>query len=140
MKALFDTDVLLDVALGRTEFLDDSAEALRWAEDHPGLVAVAWHSLSNLAYLVRPNPREFIRDLLTFVEVAAVGTAEARLALTYSMRDLEDALQAASAVSFGASFLVTRNTNDFRKSPIPAVTPAAFLKAASRGSAEAPGR
>jgi len=138
VKALFDTDVLLDVALGRTEFLADSAEALRWAEDHPGRVAVAWHCLSNLAYLVRPDPREFIRDLLTFVEVATAGTAEARLALTYSMGDLEDALQAASAVSFGASFLVTRNINDFRKSPIPAVTPAAFLKAAGRGSAEAP--
>jgi predicted nucleic acid-binding protein len=130
MKALFDTDILLDVALGRTEFLVDSAEALGWAEDHPGLVAVAWHSLSNLAYLVRPDPREFIRDLLTFVEVASVGTVQARLALTYSMGDLEDALQAACAVSFGASFLVTRNTNDFRNSPVPAVPPAAFLKAA----------
>jgi len=132
VKALIDTDVLLDVALGRRDFLAESAEVLGWAEDHPGRAAVAWHTLSNLAYLIRPHPREFIRDLLAFVEVAPVGTAEARVALTYSMADFEDALQAASAVSFGASFLVTRNTNDFRKSPIPAVTPADFLKATNR--------
>ena len=128
MKALLDTDVLLDIALGRQDFLGDSKLVLRWAEDHPGLGAVAWHSLSNLAYLVRPDPRGFIRDLLGFVEVAPVGTAEAHLALTYAMADFEDCLQAASAVSFGASVIITRNTADYRKSPVPALTPADFLQ------------
>jgi hypothetical protein len=43
------------------------------------------------------------------------------------MTDLEDALQAAAAVAAGVDYIVTRNTADYRQSPIPAILPAAFL-------------
>jgi hypothetical protein len=61
MRLLLDTDVLLDVALRRKGFFETRAKVLRWAEAEPGQTAVAWHSLSNLACLVRPNARDFIR-------------------------------------------------------------------------------
>jgi len=127
VKILVDTDVLLDVALGRPAFRDDSGGVLSWAEAAPGRAAVAWNSLSNLAYLLRPGARPFIRDLLTFVDVAQVGTQAMRSALALSMTDLEDAMKAMSALAFGADRLVTRNVRDFRNSPVPAVTPKAFL-------------
>lgn len=127
MKILVDTDVLLDVALGRPAFRDDSGGVLSWAEAAPGHAAVAWHSLSNLAYLVRPGARLFIRDLLTFVDVPQVGTQAMRSALALSLNDLEDAMQAISALAFGADHVVTRNVRDYRKSPVPALTPKAFL-------------
>ena len=44
------------------------------------------------------------------------------------MRDFEDGLQAVAAEAVGAQVIVTRNTADFRRSPIPAVTPAEFLR------------
>jgi predicted nucleic acid-binding protein len=128
MKVLVDTDVLLDVALSRRDFFDASARVLNWAEAEPGQAAIAWHSLSNLAYLVRPDVRPFIRELLQFVEVATVGTETARLAVEMPLVDLEDALQVASAVAFGASFLITRNLAHYRRSPIPAVSPTQFLE------------
>jgi predicted nucleic acid-binding protein len=126
VRILIDTDVLLDVALARAEFLLASAVALRWAERHPGHAAIAWHSLSNLAYLLRPDARPFASDLLRFVHVARTGTDEAQLALHFPMADLEDALQAAAAQAFRASYIVTRNTSDFRGSPVPALSPAHF--------------
>ncbi len=126
MRVLLDTDVLLDVALKREAFLPSSQNVLRWAEGHPGQAGVAWHTLSNIAYLT-VSPREFIRDLLKFVEVSEVGTKEARQAVDLPMNDLEDALQAAAALAFGASFVVTRNVRDYRKSPVPALSPADFL-------------
>jgi hypothetical protein len=43
------------------------------------------------------------------------------------MDDLEDAMQAISALAFGADHLVTRNVRDYRNSPVPALTPKAFL-------------
>jgi hypothetical protein len=55
VKILIDTDILLDVALRRAEFFADSAAVLSWAEANPGQAAVAWHSLSNVAYLVKPD-------------------------------------------------------------------------------------
>ena len=127
MKALLDTDILLDVALRRTEFFDDSAHVLDWAEAAPGHAAVAWHSLSNLAYLLRPDARPFIRGLLQFCEVASVSTDQARQALALPLRDFEDALQAVAALSFGADFIVTRNLAHYRRSPVPPLAPRQFL-------------
>ncbi len=129
MKALLDTDLLLDVALAaRGEFFSNSAAVLQWAESNPGRAAVAWHSLSNLCYLIRPDARPFIRALLEFVEVPMAGTEAAMKAISYPMNDFEDALQAAAALAFGARFIITRNVSDYRRSPVPAVSPAAFIK------------
>ncbi len=133
MKVLLDTDVLLDVALFRREFYEASARVLEWAEAEPGQAGVAWHSLSNLAYLVRPDARPFLRELLQFVEVAPVSTESARLALEMSLGDFEDALQVASAIAFGATFLVARNLAHYKRSPLPALSPAQFLEHLAKG-------
>lgn len=127
MKILVDTDVLLDVALARQEFLAPSAAVVTWAETHPGHAAVAWHSLANLAYLIRPDPRAFLLEILDFADVPRTDARTARAALKLPMADVEDALQAAAALAFGADFIVTRNTRDYRSSPVPALTPAEFL-------------
>jgi predicted nucleic acid-binding protein len=128
MRALLDTDVLLDVALRRAEFFTHSAAVLQWAESNPGRAAVAWHSLANLSYLLRPDARPFIRELLEFVEIPMAGTEAAMQAIGFPMDDFEDALQAAGALAFGAGCIVTRNTADYRRSPVPAISPVAFMK------------
>ncbi|MBX7157042.1 MAG: PIN domain-containing protein [Verrucomicrobiae bacterium] len=128
MRILIDCDVLLDVALERAEHWQASAAILDWAEKRPGLAAVAWHSLANLFYLCRGDVRGFVRDLLEFVEVAPVSTLAMRHALNYAMSDLEDAMQAAAAVSFGALFIVSRNYSDYRRSPIKAMSPIDFCR------------
>jgi hypothetical protein len=128
MKALLDTDLLLDVALCRSEFFNNSAAVLQWAESNPGRAAVAWHSLSNLSYLIRPDARPFIHALLEFVEVPMAGTEAAIQAVSYPMKDFEDALQAAVALTFGARFIITRNVSDYRRSPVPAISPSEFIK------------
>lgn len=130
MKALLDTDILLDVALARAPHVEASAEVLRWAESG-GDAAVAWHSLTNCAYLLKDSGRSFLEPLLELVTVAAVGDADARRALALPMRDLEDAFQSAAALAWGADFIITRNLPDYRNSPVPPLTPAAFLKKVS---------
>jgi len=132
MRALLDTDILLDIALKRESFFSNAAEVIQWAEDNPGQSAIAWHSLSNIAYLLRPDPRPFLSSLVRFVEVATVGTREARQAFGFPMSDFEDALQSAAALAFDAHYIVTRNIAHYRKSPVPALTPAQFLKETGR--------
>ena len=128
MKALIDTDALLDVALCRAPFFDDSAAVLAWAEGNPAAAAVAWLSVSNLFYLVRPDSRGFIRDLLEFVEIAMVTTDDMRAALGFPMKDLEDSTLASAALAFGAGYIVTRNFPDYRHLPVPPLEPWEFLK------------
>ena len=126
MRVLLDTDILLDVALAREPHAEDSIAVLNWVQAG-GDAAVAWHSLSNCAYLLKGG-RPFLNKLLKLVDVATVGAADARLALGLPMADLEDAFQAAAAVAWKADFVITRNLPDYRKSPVPAISAPEFLK------------
>ena len=53
-------------------------------------------------------------------------TDDLRAALGFPMKDLADAMQAAAALAFGTRHIITRNLPDYRRSPVPALKPAAF--------------
>ena len=130
---LVDTDVLIDVALDRPPFSDAASELLDRLQTGPKRAFVAWHTLSNFYYMVAParggsNARAFITDLIRFVAVADCGTRAMSFATRLEMTDFEDAMQVAAARACGARFVVTRNTRDFRRSPIPAITPQEALE------------
>lgn len=128
MRLLIDTDVLLDFALNRAPHAAAAGELLGWAAENPGRCAVAWHSLANLHYMLRGKTDAFIRDLLGFVEIPRTGREQMHAALDMGFTDLEDAMQAAAAVLFGAQLIVTRNLRDYRRSPIRAVAPPEVLR------------
>ena len=84
--------------------------------------------MSNLYYLVAPArgdavTRDFILDLTRFLSIASTNTGALRYAASLPLRDFEDAMQVAAAHACGAQHIVTRNLRDFRRSPIPAVSP-----------------
>ena len=58
----------------------------------------------------------------------ATDHANARQALELPMVDFAEALQSMCALTARADLLTTRNTSDYRRSPIPAVTPTEFLR------------
>jgi predicted nucleic acid-binding protein len=133
MRALIDCDVLIDIALERDEWLAESVAVLAWAEQNPSAGWIAWHSLANVHYISRrlrgdEAARDFLREILGFLEVPAAGHAAARQALDLPMVDFEDALQSMCAITAQADLIVTRNTADYRRSPVPAVAPKEFLR------------
>jgi predicted nucleic acid-binding protein len=131
MRLLLDINVLLDIALGRPDAPTSARLLSRCGREHEGWLA--WHSIATLAYLIERQSstilsRDFIGGLLQWADVAPTGRADALAALQLPMKDFEDALQVASAMACGAQYIVTRNERDFRGSPIPALSPDAFLK------------
>lgn len=133
MRLLLDTDVLIDLVLEREPFVEPVSALFDILESRPSLGWIAWHSASNLHYLAAPvrgdlGVRNFLDDLLGFVEVAPIASESLRFSLRLEMRDFEDAMQVGSAVACGASHIVTRNLKDYRKSPIPALSPAQVLE------------
>lgn len=102
MRLLIDCDVLLDILLKRDDHFAASAALVDWAEAHPGSACVAWHTIANLEYLCIGTTGEFIRELLEFAEIPRVGTHEMLYALDLPFGDLEDAMQTATAMAFGA--------------------------------------
>lgn len=125
---LLDTDVLVDVALDRGVHAESAAQLLDRVENGDVRAAVAWHSMSNLYYLVAPahggvRTRDFILQLVSFVDVAKTDTEAMRYAAELPLADFEDAMQVAAACACGARWIVTRNLRDYTRSPIPAVSP-----------------
>lgn len=128
MRIFIDTDVLLDVLLGREPHATASGNLLDWAEQHPRKAAVSWHGLANLHYLCTGGTEDFIRELLVFCEVPATGSVEMQQALDLGFKDLEDAMQTAAALKFNAQVIATRNIHDYRHAPIAAHMPSELLR------------
>ena len=125
---LLDTDVLIDVALDRHPHSGPASELLDRIEYGAEAAYMAWHTASNLYYIVAPtrgglSTRNFVVELTRFVAVVATATEDLRYAAELPMADFEDAMQVAAARACGARHIVTRNVRDYERSPIRAVHP-----------------
>lgn len=124
----------MDVALGRVEFGPSSRAVLDCCQHAPQMaVVVAWHTVSNLFYMLRAArsdsfARAFVGELLEVADVVAGSRKEVRQALRLEMKDFEDALQIVAGVAAGVKIIVTRNLRHYQASPIPALAPVAFLR------------
>lgn len=132
LSFLLDTDIILDLALNRKPFSTQSARLIDRLEMGEAHGFIAWHSISNFYYIVRPSMGrvrsvEFISDLLKFVEIAPTRTNDALVATKLDFGDFEDALQSAAAMSCGADYIVTRNLKHYARSPIKALMPKAAV-------------
>ena len=125
---LLNTDVLVDIALDRHPHSESASELLDRIEHGAEAAYIAWHSVSNLYYVIAPavggvSARDFIVELTRFVAVATTDTEGIRYAAELPMADFEDAMQVAAARACGARHIVTRNVSDYVRSPIRAVDP-----------------
>ncbi|MBL9218204.1 MAG: PIN domain-containing protein [Opitutaceae bacterium] len=137
MKALFDTNIVLDVALDRPQLAASSRAALTWAFEHPGGACLAWHSVATLAYFLgrhggRDAVRPLVGELVARLDIAGGSDRELLRAIELPVSDFEDAMIVALAESVAATHIVTRNTADFRRSPVRAVTPEDFIRLLAR--------
>lgn len=132
MRILVDTNVVLDLLLGRKAFVQDAARVFAMVEraEVEGLLCAT--TLTTVDYLLgqslcEEEARATIRRLLALFGIAAVNRIVLDAACEGSMRDFEDAVLAESARHAGADRIITRNTSDFRESPVVAVDPSEFL-------------
>lgn len=129
MRLLYDTNVVFDVVERRTPHYSASLQMLKLAQRSAVEAALASHTIANLFYkyqkAVIPDLRNrFLNDF----EIVCGNAHLVRASLDMGFKDLEDALQTAAAMAWKASFIITRNERDFKHSPIPALSPSAYLK------------
>ena len=133
MKVMIDTNVVLDVLLERQPFFQASYEVMKRSalEEIEGFVSAT--AATDIFYLLRRALGERRAAKETFEKLTRlVGFADARgedvyAAMASNMEDFEDALLAAIAQRCRMDCIVTRNTKDFRESPVKALTPEEFL-------------
>jgi predicted nucleic acid-binding protein len=133
MNVLIDTNVVLDVLLGRKPFAEQSAKVVFLSEQAVIDGYVSASAATDIFYIVRKEFRdtdkayEVVGKLLKAVKVAAVDGETIDGALELRWNDFEDCVQFVSARGLDAAYIITRNMSDFNDSEIPPITPADFL-------------
>jgi predicted nucleic acid-binding protein len=132
VKLLVDVNVVLDVALNRAPFAQDSAKLLTAIDYGRAQGYVATHTITTAYYVIAKNQGSAIAaaaiaETIRILDVVPAGRSDLSNALALGWRDFEDAVQAICASKIGADFIVTRDLHDFRGSAVPAREPAAVL-------------
>jgi predicted nucleic acid-binding protein len=95
--------------------------------------SITANTITDIYYLSKKfiqNREEITRALLNLMElldVVEISGADCIPAFDLNMNDYVDALLAQCAKRSKATYIITRNTKDFKDSPVEAITPADFL-------------
>ncbi len=132
MRALIDTNVLLDLVLDRAPFADQ-AEAL-WEAHRAGRFVGYISPISpvNVFYIVRKIKgialaRQAVQDVLKTFDVCVLDLASLETALILPLIDYEDAVQLAGAMANRLEAIVTRDPTGFKDAPILVFSPTEFI-------------
>lgn len=123
-SVLLDTNVVLDMILGREPWAAEAARLLDAIAAGQVGGHVASHTVTTVFYLVHrargaARARSAVADLLSIVDVVALEQADFLRALAFELPDYEDAVQVAAGLRAGARFVVTRNPKDFMGAELP---------------------
>ncbi|MDR1453623.1 MAG: PIN domain-containing protein [Candidatus Margulisbacteria bacterium] len=132
-KLFFDSDVVIDVSLRRNPFLTDAVKLINLVEAGKYRGYTSAIVFTNTYYVQRKLTNHhttvaFLRKLRLILTVLNVDDLIIQKALESGFADFEDAVQYFTAVQNKIDYIITRNTEDYKKSTIPVYTPAEFLK------------
>jgi len=133
MIALIDSNVVLDVFLDNVGLAAGSKAVIDLAEEKRLIGYVSASAVTDIFYisqkkLGKKGAKEALKKLLRVVKPATVTDGHIFHALDLDWDDFEDSVQFTVGESLSADYIVTRNTQDFTSSHIPAVTPEAFMR------------
>lgn len=134
MKLLLDTNVLIDIALRRQPFFQESDRAFALIEQGRAEGFISATTYSDLYYIIRKTQGhewtlKFLRRLSSICQIATVDQSVISLALSLEFSDFEDAIQYATAIENHLDGIVTRNPQDFAQAEIQIFTPIALIEA-----------
>jgi predicted nucleic acid-binding protein len=134
IKALIDTNIILDIALERHRFYQDAADIFRKIYEQKLQGYISASSVTDIYYCLRKTNGKvqtvtFLRKLLKVIDIADVDKSVILNALYLDWNDFEDAVQSQTAIKNELDVLITRNTKDYHKTgKIKVFTPSDFLK------------
>jgi len=134
MKALIDTNVILDLLGKREPFFSDSSKIIFLSAEEKLEAYITSSIVTDIYYIARRHymqeseARDMLYKLLKIVGVLEVRQADCFKAFDLPMEDYEDALIAVCARRINAEYIITRDTEHFANSPVPPITPGDFLK------------
>ncbi|GHT52560.1 PIN domain-containing protein [Bacteroidia bacterium] len=128
MRALIDTNVVLDLALQRSPFTETAQQLFDDIEAGKLVGYITASSTTDIFYILRKaQQREkalvFLKGLIQTVTMLDVSANIVNEALYSDFTDFEDAVQYYTAMTNGMDAIITRDPQDFTNSRIPVYSP-----------------
>ncbi len=132
MRALFDTDVVLDLVLDREPFVEAAAALFESHEQGRVDGYISGITLVNVFYVARKikgsgGARRAVEELLATLNVCPLDQTALENAQRLAFTDYEDAVQHACAIAGNLDAIVTRNLDDYKNASLLVFTPTDFL-------------
>lgn len=133
MKVMLDVNVVLDVAQERKPHYRCSSIVISEVLYKKIDGFLAGHTVTTLYFLIaKYRDRQFAEQkvdwLLEHFAIASTSKSLFFQARKLPMNDFEDAVIAVLAESSACDYIITRNSSDFKNSPIPPLTPEEFIQ------------
>ncbi len=138
MRALIDTNVILDVLLERRPWSGEGEDIFIAAANEMFTGCITAKEAADVYYFARRllageddperSARKIMEGLYTIFELLDTCAVDPLNALTIDNSDYEDAIMIETAKRSGVDCIVTRNGVHFAGSPVPVLTPAEFLE------------
>ena len=118
MRALVDTNILLDILFQRQPFVENAAAIWLACEQGRFEGYISAITPVNIFYIAHKRvgsdqARDLVAAVLTIFRVCPLEHKDLSVALNLPVRDYEDAVQVASAQAIGLDMVITRNVDDF---------------------------
>jgi len=131
MKVYVDSDVILDVLLGRDVFLCESSQILNRCERGEMLGCTTALAIANIHYILRrydaKKAKKAIQSLRDIFNILPVSDREIGQSLDSNFKDFEDGVQNFVVGNYGCSLVLTRNKKDYVSSLLKVLTPKEYL-------------
>ena len=133
-RVLFDTNVILDIALKRLPHFTYAMKLFTLIDKEKIIGHVTASTITDIYYLSKKEKGhnvtlEFIRDLIEVVKIIGVDRDVIVNALSSDMKDFEDAIQVFAAEFSEIDCIITRNEKDFTGTKVEILNPKKFLEA-----------
>ena len=133
MRALFDTNVIIDIGLERHPFVIDSLNLFDFFDSGLLIGYLTATTVTDIYYLCKKELGHeksilFIKSLLSTFEILSVDRNVILNAIEQNSLDFEDSIQSSASEINGLDMIITRNSKDFKSSPTRVLSPSEAIK------------
>jgi predicted nucleic acid-binding protein len=119
IKALIDTNIIIDIALKRQPFYLEAIQLFRKINEQKISAFISASAITDIFYILKKSNGKdqtltFLIDLLNIIDIVDVNKSAIIQALYSGWKDFEDAVQAQVAIENGLDIIITRNPQDYR--------------------------
>lgn len=128
MRALIDTNVVLDFLLQREPFCQDVELLFQTIATGQVIGYITATTVTDIFYIARrqtqsiERARQAVSEILTALAICPVDRVVLESALNSNLVDFEDAVQISSAVAQSLEAIVTHETLSIASSPVPVLS------------------